>query len=217
MALDLAKVRLLPPVVPGKIVCVGQNYLEHIKEIGVPIPEKPIWFLKPTSSLIGPGDCIIFPGIADRVDYEGELAIVIKTTMKNVKREDALKYVQGYCCFNDVTERKLAAANPFYLAMSKSFDTFAALGPWIETELDPDRLQVKTTLNGKLMQDDNTSGCVFSVPYLLEYISHFLTLLPGDVISTGTPVGIAAMNPGDVVEVEIEGIGKLTNRVENEK
>jgi 2-keto-4-pentenoate hydratase/2-oxohepta-3-ene-1,7-dioic acid hydratase in catechol pathway len=217
MQLDLAKVRLLPPVVPSKFVCVGQNYLEHIKEIGVPVPEKPIWFLKPSTSLIGPGDCIIFPGIADRVDYEGELAIVIKTTMKNVKREDALKYVQGYCCFNDVTERKLAAANPFYLAMSKSFDTFAALGPWIETELDPDRLQVKTTLNGKLMQDDNTSGCVFSVPYLLEYISHFLTLLPGDVISTGTPVGIAAMNPGDVVEVEIEGIGKLTNRVENEK
>jgi len=217
MSLDLAKVRLLPPVVPSKFVCVGQNYIEHIKEIGVPIPEKPIWFLKPTSSLIGPGDSILFPRTASRVDYEGELAIVIKTTMKNVKREDALKYVQGYCCFNDVTERKLAAANPFYLAMSKSFDTFAALGPWIETELDPDRLQVKTTLNGKLMQDDNTSGCVFSVPYLLEYISHFLTLLPGDVISTGTPVGIAAMNPGDVVEVEIEGIGKLTNRVENEK
>ena len=217
MQLDLAKVRLLPPVVPSKFVCVGQNYIEHIKEIGVPIPEKPIWFLKPSTSLIGPGDSILFPRTADRVDYEGELAIVIKTTMKNVKREDALKYVQGYCCFNDVTERKLAAANPFYLAMSKSFDTFASLGPWIETELDPDRLQVKTYLNGKLMQNDNTSGCVFSAPYLLEYISHFLTLLPGDVISTGTPVGIAAMNPKDVVEVEIEGIGKLTNTVESEK
>jgi len=217
MQLDLAKVRLLPPVVPSKFVCVGQNYIEHIKEIKVPVPEKPIWFLKPTSSLIGPGDRIVFPGIASRVDYEGELAIVIKTTMKNVKREDALKYVQGYCCFNDVTERKLSAANPFNLAMSKSFDTFAALGPWIETELDPDHVQVKTYLNGKLMQDDNTSGCVFNAPYLLEYISHFLTLSPGDVISTGTPVGIAAMNPGDIVEVEIEGIGKLTNTVESEK
>jgi 2-keto-4-pentenoate hydratase/2-oxohepta-3-ene-1,7-dioic acid hydratase in catechol pathway len=217
MQLDLAKVRLLPPVVPSKFVCVGQNYIEHIKEIGVPIPEKPMWFLKPSSSLIGPGDSIRFPRTASRVDYEGELAIVVKTTMKNVKKDNALKYVQGYCCFNDVTERKLAAANPFYLAMSKSFDTFAALGPWIETELDPDQLQVKTYLNGKLMQDDNTNSCVFSTPYLLEYISHFLTLFPGDVISTGTPVGIAAMNPGDVVEVEIEGIGKLTNTVESEK
>jgi 2-keto-4-pentenoate hydratase/2-oxohepta-3-ene-1,7-dioic acid hydratase in catechol pathway len=217
MQLDLAKVRLLSPVIPSKFVCVGQNYIEHIKEIGVPIPEKPMWFLKPTSALIGPGDRIIFPGIASRVDYEGELAIVIKTTMKNVKRDDALKYVQGYCCFNDVTERKLSAANPFNLAMSKSFDTFAALGPWIETELDPDNVQLKTFLNGKLMQNDNTNGCVFKAPHLLEYISHFLTLFPGDVISTGTPVGVAAMNPGDVVEVEIEGIGKLTNTVESEK
>jgi 2-keto-4-pentenoate hydratase/2-oxohepta-3-ene-1,7-dioic acid hydratase in catechol pathway len=215
--LDLAKVRLLSPVVPSKFVCVGQNYIEHIKEIGVPIPEKPIWFLKPSSSLIGPGDSIIFPKNANRVDYEGELAIVIKTAMKNVKRDDALKYILGYCCFNDVTERQLATANPFNLAMSKSFDTFAALGPWIETELNPDHVQLKTSLNGKLMQEDNTNSCVFNTPYLLEYISHCLTLFPGDVISTGTPVGIAAMNPGDVVEVEIEGIGKLSNTVESEK
>lgn len=215
--ITLAEVRLLPPVTPSKFVCIGQNYIEHIKEIGVTPPEKPIWFLKPASSLIGPGDPIIYPRIAERVDYEGELAIVIKKTMKYVNRNDAMKYVLGYSCFNDVTERKLSAANPFYLAMSKSFDSFAALGPWIETELDPDRLQLKTYLNGKLMQDDNTSGCVFNTTYLLEYISHFLTLYPGDVVTTGTPVGIAPMNPGDVVEVEIEGIGKLSNPVDNEK
>lgn len=214
--INLADVRLLSPVIPSKFVCVGQNYIEHIKEIGVAPPERPIWFLKPASSLIGPDDHIIYPRNAERVDYEGELAIVIKETMKYVNRNDALKYVLGYCCFNDVTERKLAAANPFYLAMSKSFDTFAVLGPWIETELDPNHVQLKTYLNGKLMQDDNTSACVFNASYLLEYISHFLTLYPGDVVTTGTPVGIAPMNPGDVVEVEIEGIGKLSNMVKSE-
>ncbi len=213
----LMTVRLLPPAVPTKFVCVGQNYIEHIKEIGATPPEKPLWFLKPPSALIGPGDPIIFPRMANRVDYEGELAIVIKTTMKNVNRNDALKYVLGYSCFNDVTERKLAGANPFNLAISKSFDTFAALGPYIETEIDPDHVQLKTYLNGKLMQDDNTSSCVFDAAYLLEYISHCLTLFPGDVISTGTPKGIAPMSPGDVVEVEIEGIGKLSNPVESEK
>lgn len=217
MQIDLADVRLLPPVTPSKFICVGQNYIEHIKEIGVPPPEKPIWFLKPTSSLIGHQDSIVYPRIANRVDYEGELAIIIGKTMKYVNRNDALKYVLGYSCFNDVTERKLSAANPFYLAMSKSFDTFAALGPWIETELDPDHVQLKTFLNGKLMQDDNTGGCVFNTAYLLEYISRFLTLLPGDVVTTGTPVGIASMSPGDVVEVEIEGIGKLSNSVVSEK
>jgi 2-keto-4-pentenoate hydratase/2-oxohepta-3-ene-1,7-dioic acid hydratase in catechol pathway len=214
---DLVKVRLLPPAVPTKFVCVGQNYIGHIKEIGATPPEKPLWFLKPPSALIGSGDPIIFPRMANRVDYEGELAIVIKTTMKNVNRNDALKYVLGYSCFNDVTERKLAAANPFNLAIAKSFDTFAALGPYIETELDPDHVQLKTYLNGKLMQDDNTSSCVFDAAYLLEYLSHCLTLFPGDVISTGTPKGIAPMSPGDVVEVEIEGIGKLSNPVESEK
>lgn len=217
MQLDLAKVRLLPPVIPSKFVCIGQNYIEHMREIGVKPPEKPLWFLKPASALIGPGDRIIFPRIADRVDYEGELAIVIKTTMKNVNRNDAMKYVLGYSCFNDVTERKLAAADPFNLAMSKGFDTFSALGPWIETELDPDHVQVKTYLNGKLMQDDNTNSCVFKTAYILEYISQFMTLSPGDVVSTGTPKGIAPMSPGDVVEVEIEGIGKLTNTVASEE
>jgi 2-keto-4-pentenoate hydratase/2-oxohepta-3-ene-1,7-dioic acid hydratase in catechol pathway len=214
---DLDKVRLLPPAAPTKFVCVGQNYIEHIKEIGATPPEKPLWFLKPPSALIGPGDRIVFPRMANRVDYEGELAIVIKTRMKNVNRNDALKYVLGYSCFNDVTERKLAAASPFNLTIAKSFDTFAALGPYIETELDPDRVQLKTYLNGNLMQDDNTSRCVFDAAYLLGYLSHCLTLFPGDVISTGTPKGIAPMSPGDVVEVEIEGIGRLSNTVESEK
>jgi 2-keto-4-pentenoate hydratase/2-oxohepta-3-ene-1,7-dioic acid hydratase in catechol pathway len=196
---------------------LGKIISNIYKEIGATPPEKPLWFLKPPSALIGPGDPIIFPRMANRVDYEGELAIVIKTTMKNVNRNDALKYVLGYSCFNDVTERKLAPANPFNLAIAKSFDTFAALGPYIETELDPDHVQLKTYLNGKLMQDDNTSSCVFDAAYLLEYLSHCLTLFPGDVISTGTPKGIAPMSPGDVVDVEIEGIGKLSNPVESEK
>ena len=209
----IAGVDLLPPILPTKIVCIGQNYLEHIKEIGATPPEEPLYFLKPPSSLIGPGDAIVYPKTATRVDYEGELAVVIKTTMKDIPKESAKQYVLGYSCFNDVTERDLVAKNPFNLTISKSFDTFSALGPYIVTDIDPDNLQLKTYLNGELMQDDNTRECVFDVETLLSYLSRCLTLCPGDIVTTGTPKGIAPMKPGDVVEVEIEKTGTLSNTV----
>jgi len=214
---QVSDVKLLPPVKPSKIVCIGQNYIEHIKELGVTPPTEPLFFLKPPSSLIGHTDAIIYPKIAERVDYEGELAVVIKKTMKNVPASEALGYVLGYSCFNDVTERKLASENPFNLTVSKSFDTFSCLGPYVVTDIDGDNLDLKTLLNGKVMQTDNTKKCVFGVSNLLEYLSHRLTLCPGDLVTTGTPKGIAPMQPGDLVEVEIEGIGVLSNTVEAEQ
>jgi 2-keto-4-pentenoate hydratase/2-oxohepta-3-ene-1,7-dioic acid hydratase in catechol pathway len=206
-------VTLLPPIEPTKIVCIGQNYIEHIKEIGATPPTEPLYFLKPPSSLIGPGDAIVYPKMATRVDYEGELAVVIKTTMKDTPAEEALRHVLGYSCFNDVTERDMVMKSPFNLTISKSFDTFSAFGPYIVTDVNPDSLRIKTYLNGKVMQDDSTSECVFDVKTILSYLSQCLTLCPGDIVTTGTPKGIAPMKPGDLVEVEIEGIGKLSNTV----
>ncbi|UCF90727.1 MAG: fumarylacetoacetate hydrolase family protein [Desulfobacterales bacterium] len=214
---DLAAVKLLPPVVPGKIVCIGQNYLGHIEEIGATPPQKPLFFLKPPSSLVGPSGDIIYPRTAVRVDYEGELAVVIKKKMKEVPEVEAKEYVLGYSCFNDVTERALVANDPFNLTLAKSFDTFSAFGPYIVTDIDPDNVRLKTYLNGELKQDDNTRNCVFGVPQILHYLSKCLTLYPGDIVTTGTPKGIAPMNPGDLVEVEIEGIGKLSNGVKAAK
>jgi len=209
----LSDVKLLPPVVPSKIVCIGLNYREHIEELGARIPEKPHYFLKPPSSLIGHEDAIVYPRMAERVDYEGELAVVIRDTMKDVPENDTLKYILGCSCFNDVTERSFVAKDPLLLTLAKGFDTFSAFGPCVATELDPDNLEVKTYLNGKLMQHDNTKNCVFSVRYLLHYLSQCMTLYPGDIVSTGTPRGVAPMKPGDMVEVEVEGIGRLRNTV----
>jgi 2-keto-4-pentenoate hydratase/2-oxohepta-3-ene-1,7-dioic acid hydratase in catechol pathway len=209
----LSEVTLLTPVSPSKIVCVGQNYRGHIQELGLPIPKEPVIFLKPPSCLIGNHEKIIFPASASRVDYEGELAIVIKEKMTRVSEDQTLKYVLGYSCFNDVTERALVSKDPFLLTLAKSFDTFGAFGPFIATDLDPDNLELKTTLNGQIMQQDNTQNCVFSTKKLLTFISRHITLLPGDVVITGTPQGIAPMKIGDVVEVEINGIGKLSNQL----
>ncbi len=209
----LSDVKLLPPVMPSKIVCIGQNYLEHIKEIGGTPPKVPLYFLKPPSSLIGPDDHIVYPKMATRVDYEGELAIVIKTKMKDVVNQDVKNYVLGYSCFNDVTERDLVAKDPLNLTLSKGFDTFGAFGPCIETDVDPDHLELKTYLNGRLMQEDNSGNCLFTLQVLLEYLSQCLTLYPGDIVTTGTPKGVSPMKPGDLVEVEIEGIGRLSNKV----
>ena len=211
----LTEIRLLPPVIPTKIVCVGQNYLEHIEELGVPIPKEPLLFLKPPSCLIGHEDAILFPRSAQRVDYEGELAIVIKERMKDVPDEETLNYVLGYACFNDVTERSLVSGDPFLLALAKGFDTFGPFGPYVVTDLDPNHLEVKTYLNGKQMQYDNTKNCVFNIQRILGFASERITLVPGDVVITGTPKGIAPMKPGDVVEVEVEGIGKLRNTVKS--
>jgi 2-keto-4-pentenoate hydratase/2-oxohepta-3-ene-1,7-dioic acid hydratase in catechol pathway len=209
----LAEVKLLPPAVPTKIVCIGLNYRDHIEEIGAKVPERPHFFLKPPSSIIGHEDAIIFPRGAERVDYEGELAIVIKGMMKDTPEKEALNHVLGYSCFNDVTERAIVMRNIADLTLAKGFDTFSAFGPYVVTGLDPNNLVVKTYLNGNLMQHDNTGNSVFSVEQILHYLSQCMTLYPGDVVITGTPKGIAPMKPGDVVEVEIEGIGKLTNTV----
>jgi 2-keto-4-pentenoate hydratase/2-oxohepta-3-ene-1,7-dioic acid hydratase in catechol pathway len=213
MLVSISEVTLLTPVSPSKIVCVGQNYRGHIQELGLPVPKEPIIFLKPPSCLIGSGEKIVFPPSAVRVDYEGELAIVIKEKMTRVSEDQALKYVLGYSCFNDVTERALAGKDPFLLTLAKSFDTFGAFGPYIVTDADPDNLELKTYLNGRIMQQDNTKNCVFSARMILSFISRHITLLPGDVVITGTPKGIAPMKIGDVVEVEIDGIGLLSNQL----
>lgn len=209
----LSDVKLLPPVLPTKIVCIGRNYRGHIEEIGAEVPEDPEMFLKPPSSLIGHEDAIIYPRNAQRVDYEGELAVVIKDKMKDVPEDEALRYVLGCSCFNDVTERDLVMKDLSLLTVAKGFDTFSPFGPYVVIGLNPNNLDVKTYLNGKLMQDDNTKNWVFSIQQILHYASQCMTLYPGDIVITGTPKGVAPMKPGDVVEVEIEGIGKLRNTV----
>ena len=212
----ISEVRFLPPVIPTKVVCVGQNYLGHIEELGAPVPQEPIIFLKPPSCLIGHEHPITCARDAERIDYEGELAIVIKHRMKSVDESDTLNYVLGYSCFNDVTERNMVAKNPFLLSLSKGFDSFGPFGPWIVTDLDPNNLMLKTYLNGEIKQQDNTKNCVFSVQQVLSFISKYMTLFPGDIVITGTPRGIAPMKSGDTVEVEIENIGTLRNTVQAE-
>lgn len=212
----MAEVRLLAPSLPTKIICIGLNYRGHIAELGAKVPEKPQFFLKPPSSVIGHEDAIIFPRGAERVDYEGELAVVIKDTMKDTPEKDALNHVLGYSCFNDVTERAIVTRNIADLILAKGFDTFSAFGPYVVTGLDPNNLVVKTYLNGKLMQHDNTSNSVFSVEQILHYLSQCMTLYPGDVVITGTPKGIAPMKPGDVVEVEVEGVRRLRNTLRSD-
>lgn len=215
-SLLLEQVRLLYPVEPSKIVCVGQNYRGHIKELGVPVPKEPVVFLKPPSCLIGSGQDIIWPAGAERVDYEGELAVVMGKTVSRATPKEAMAGVLGCSCFNDVTERAMVGRDPFLLSLAKGFDTFGCFGPWLVTGLNPDRLDIKTRLNGEVMQSDNTANCVFSVGDVLSYITRYITLFPGDVVITGTPKGIAPMKPGDTVEVEIEGIGRLSNPVAGE-
>ena len=211
--LPLAGIRLLPPVEPSKIVAVGLNYKDHAMERGKPLPEEPLLFLKPSTAVIGPSDAIVYPRMSRRVDYEGELAVVIKKKAVGVTALEPVEpFILGYTCFNDVTARDLQDKDKQF-TRAKSFDTFAAIGPWIATDVDPSALDIKTYLNGKLRQSSNTRNLIFTVPDLVRFISNVMTLLPGDVISTGTPSGIGPMDPGDEVEVEIEGIGKLRNRV----
>ncbi len=208
----LNEIRLLAPCLPSKIVAVGLNYRSHAEEINSQLPDSPLIFLKPSTSVIGPEENIIYPESSQRVDYEGELAVVIKTRAWRVPREQAINYVLGYTCFNDVTARDLQNKD-IQLTRSKGFDTFAPIGPCIETDLNPGNLTLETHLNGELKQRVNTSDLVFSVPELVSFISHVMTLLPGDVIATGTPSGIGPMKPGDTVEVSIESIGTLINYV----
>ncbi len=210
---NLDEVKLLAPCVPSKIVAIGLNYKDHADEMNKKIPDDPMLFLKPSSSVIAHEENIIYPShMSSRVDFEGELAVIIKKEAKNVNQDDALSYVLGYTCLNDVTARDLQSKDVQF-TRAKGFDTFAPIGPWIETTLDPFDLEIKTFLNGELKQHSNTSNLIFAVPKLISFISSVMTLYPGDVISTGTPSGIAPMKPGDRVEVEIQGIGILKNYI----
>jgi 2-keto-4-pentenoate hydratase/2-oxohepta-3-ene-1,7-dioic acid hydratase in catechol pathway len=211
--LVLSDVTLLAPCEPSKIVALGLNYRDHAAEFGHQVPEEPLIFLKPSTAVIGPEAAIIYPKMSRRVDYEAELAVVIGKTAHRVREDDALEYVLGYTCFNDVTARDLQKKDGLF-TRAKGFDTFAAMGPWIETAIgDPDNVMVEAYLNGEPRQHASTSNMVFGVRRLIAFISEVMTLLPGDVISTGTPSGIGPMRLGDVVEVRVEGIGTLRNRV----
>jgi 2-keto-4-pentenoate hydratase/2-oxohepta-3-ene-1,7-dioic acid hydratase in catechol pathway len=211
-ALSLSDVRLLAPCQPSKIVCLGLNYHHHAQELRMQLPEIPLLFLKPPSAVIGPYDKIVLPPHAQRIDYEGELGVVIGKRASNVSEDEFGSYVLGYTCFNDVTDR-IAQAKDGQWTRAKSYDTFAPIGPWIETEVAPHNLKLETRVNNKTVQSGNTSDLIFSVPVLVSFISSVMTLMPGDVIASGTPEGIGPLRTGDLVEVTIEGIGTLANSV----
>jgi 2-keto-4-pentenoate hydratase/2-oxohepta-3-ene-1,7-dioic acid hydratase in catechol pathway len=205
-------VRLLAPCTPSKIIALGVNYRSHGEEMSHRIPSEPLIFLKPATAVIGHEDNIVYPESSQRVDYEGELGVVIKSLARNVTREDAAKYILGYTCFNDVTARDIQARDKQW-TRAKGFDTFAPIGPCIETDLDPGNLSLETRLNGEIKQKASTSELIFDVFELVSFISRVMTLLPGDVIATGTSAGVGPMRPGDIVEVTIEKIGTLRNYV----
>jgi 2-keto-4-pentenoate hydratase/2-oxohepta-3-ene-1,7-dioic acid hydratase in catechol pathway len=214
-AIPLSEVKLVAPVTPSKIVCVGRNYREHAAELGNKMPDEPLLFLKAPSSLIASGDCIQLPPQSQQVEHEGELGAVIgKRAVKLTENDDPLGYVLGYTCVNDVTARDLQRKDVQF-TRAKSFDTFCPVGPFIVDGLDPQKLQVTTRVNGVLKQNGRTADMAFSVPFLIRYISNVMTLYPGDLIATGTPAGVSPMKDGDVVEVEIEGIGVLRNTVQH--
>ncbi|WP_456397664.1 fumarylacetoacetate hydrolase family protein [Desulfurobacterium sp.] len=213
---NIKEVKFLPPTKVSKIVAVGLNYKAHAEEMGKPLPEEPLLFMKPSTAVISNKMKIILPTASKRVDHEGELAIVIGRKCKNVKEEEAKEVILGYTCFNDVTARDLQKKDVQY-TRAKSFDTFAPYGPWINTEIDPMKLPITTRVNGEVKQQGNTSDMIFSPFFLVSYISRIMTLLPGDVIITGTPPGVGPLEDGDKVEVEIEGIGTLINYVKAEE
>ena len=208
----LGEVRLLAPVQPRKYLAIGLNYADHIAESGLEAPEVPFFFNKQVTCVVGPGEDVHMPRVSKLLDYEGELAIVVGTIAKNVKRADWRDFVRGFACANDVTARDLQKKDVQF-TRAKSFDTFCALGPCIEDDLDVSALKLQTRVNGEVKQDGNTSQMVFPCDFLFEFITSIMTLLPGDVILTGTPAGVGPLNVGDEVAVTIEGIGTLTNKV----
>jgi 2-keto-4-pentenoate hydratase/2-oxohepta-3-ene-1,7-dioic acid hydratase in catechol pathway len=210
--IPLEDVRLLAPVLPSKVVCVGKNYVEHAQEMGGEVPEEPVIFLKPSTSVIGPDDPIPYPPGSSRVDHEAELGVVIGRLARRVQVEDAGRVILGFTCGNDVTARDLQLKDGQW-TRAKGFDGFCPLGPWIETELDPSDLAVECRVNGDPRQASRTSQLQFGPNTLVEFVTAVMTLLPGDVILTGTPAGVGPVAVGDRVEVEIEGIGVLENPV----
>ncbi|QKW34686.1 fumarylacetoacetate hydrolase family protein [Actinomadura sp. NAK00032] len=212
--LPLADVRLLAPILPSKIIAIGKNYADHVREMGgAEPPAEPVIFSKPSTAVIGPGEAIMYPEkLSERVDHEGELAVVIGRLCREVPAARAAEVILGYTCANDVTARDLQQRDGQW-TRAKGFDTFCPIGPWIETEIDPADLAITTSVNGEVRQDARTSLLLHGIPALVEYVSQVMTLLPGDVILTGTPAGVGPMGIGDEVTVTIEGIGSLTNRV----
>ena len=208
----LPEVTLLAPTAPSKVVCVGLNYTDHAKEVGMELPETPMLFLKPSTSVIGPDDDIVYPAMSERVDYEGELAVIISREAKNVSIDDAEDCILGYTCLNDVTARDLQITD-IQFTRAKSFDTFCPIGPWIDTDIDPVDVAIETRVNDKTVQSSHTKYLNWDVFELVSFISRVMTLLPGDVIATGTPAGIGPLEPEDRVDVTIAGIGTLSNRV----
>ena len=207
----LSEVKLLSPCLPTKVVAIGLNYYSHAKEVGQPVPKEPMMFFKPSTSVIGTEDKIINPG-CERLDYEAELGVVIKSQASKVSKQEAMKYVLGYTCFNDVTARDWQDKDSQW-SRAKGSDTFSSIGPCIETDLNPGNVLVESYLNGERKQQVNTSDLIFPVPELVSYISQVITLLPGDVIATGTPAGIGPMKSGDIIEIKIAHIGTLRNYV----
>jgi 2-keto-4-pentenoate hydratase/2-oxohepta-3-ene-1,7-dioic acid hydratase in catechol pathway len=212
-ALAFDEVKLLAPVVPSKIVCVGRNYREHAAELGNKMPDEPLLFLKAPSAVVGSGEQIELPAASQQVEHEGELGVVIGRRAHQLSSDDdPLSYVFGYTCVNDVTARDLQRKDVQF-TRGKSFDTFCPVGPWIETEIDPGNVAVVTRLNGEVKQKGNTADMAFPVPFLIRYISEIMTLNPGDLIATGTPAGVSRMKHGDTVEVEVARVGVLRNDV----
>ncbi|AHF06696.1 fumarylacetoacetate hydrolase family protein [Desulfitobacterium metallireducens] len=210
--LSLKEVQLLAPVQPSKVICIGLNYAKHIAEFGGSKPEDPIIFIKPSTSVIGPEEEIVAPAMSQQVDHEAELAVVIGKTAKDIKEDQAYDYIFGYTCGNDVTARDLQRIDGQW-TRGKGFDTFCPLGPWIVTDLDPSHLDIRAILNGKVKQSSNTQYFLNPIAKLVSFISQVMTLLPGDVIMTGTPEGVSPMKPGDEIVVRVEGIGELRNRI----
>ena len=211
--LDLADVRLLAPVIPrSKVVCIGKNYADHAKEMGSDVPAQPIIFIKPNTTVIGPNDTIQWPQMSAQVDFEGELAIVIGRICKEVPREKVADVIYGYTLANDVTARDLQKVDGQW-TRAKGFDTFCPLGPWIETDFTPGNQIIQTSLNGEIKQSEPLSSMIFKIPEIIEFVSSVMTLLPGDVILTGTPAGIGPMQAGDSVSISIEGLGVLSNKI----
>jgi len=199
-------------VKPTKIVALGLNYRDHAEEFKMPIPKEPIIFIKPPTSVIYDGGGIVYPVNATRVDYEAELAVVIGKQARNVQADRAAEFIMGYTCLNDVTERHMQGRDGQW-TRAKGFDTFCPIGPVITDEIDPDSVDVSAFLNGELKQKSNTKNLIFNISRIVEFVTSVMTLMPGDVIATGTPSGVGPMNPGDEIVIEIEGIGRLRNRV----
>ena len=209
---SIKNVKILAPCLPGKIVAVGLNYIDHAKELGMKVPEEPVLFMKPSTSVIGQDDNIIYPKMSRRVDYEAELAVVIKDKTKNIQPEEAHTHIFGYTCLNDVTARDLQKKDGQW-TRAKSFDTFCPIGPYIVTDINPDNLKIALFLNGQLKQSSSTSNLIFNVQKLVSFISKVMTLFQGDIIATGTPSGIGPLKRGDKVEVVIDKVGRLRNFV----